>query len=637
MIASWIPVLFWSSRIREAALLFPLADLPQPYFIPDHAGILYFWTPLIAWSACIFLLSPGLILSIVFGGSQKAGQWVLTSMGISIPVLSGVVAVVQQTTGSPLTGNAFAMVVIGCWLVSVGLLFFRWRSGREMSWPLGDANSRFTLISIGVMFFLFLVGLLPKFLWDNFHGDGVHAYETARLLLFQPLPFWNPAAGPIANYPGLTSMLFAFPASWFIRLFGEFEISVRLPMLIYMIALFGGVTAISEEGQSRALRYAALILVWLALTVYLVVVAFNVTYNPYSADIALPPARETLLVASYLGYILSFLRRQSGWMLLFTFLTYASLPTGLFLMGLWIIAVFLVWRPIPWRQLIIAAGFLAACMLLNVVLPHALNVLGVPPPGREFNTQGIAERVGFYGGDIHRILFVLIPCGILPAIAIFAWTRQDRIARTVSVTTVATFIFFYFQRNTALNHFMPVMVLPLITYWRIHLSNPWGKRNLFLFLTAAAGIFALWISLPQNYLPHTTARIIGSALLDRSKGYESFDPAAFRRPALLRHLFPLTWSRSVPSENYGGSPQVWYFYSRQNKTLQPHINYLLQPSGDPPPEGMTLIATEHGSSLYVADQSLWKRHRALRPPTPPGCLLYSLERSTLFKRERRKR
>ena len=30
--------------------------------------------------------------------------------------------------------------------------------------------------------------LAPKFYWDSFNGDGAHAFESARLLLGQPVP-----------------------------------------------------------------------------------------------------------------------------------------------------------------------------------------------------------------------------------------------------------------------------------------------------------------------------------------------------------------------------------------------------------------------------------------------------------------
>ena len=42
---------------------------------------------------------------------------------------------------------------------------------------------------------VFAAVLAPKFLWESFNGDGAHAFESARLLLNQPTPFWPPDAG----------------------------------------------------------------------------------------------------------------------------------------------------------------------------------------------------------------------------------------------------------------------------------------------------------------------------------------------------------------------------------------------------------------------------------------------------------
>ena len=92
--------------------------------------------------------------------------------------------------------------------------------------PLSQAYTRTTILMMVLVPMVLLIALTPKFFWENFNGDGVHAFESARLLLVQPLPFWPASAGEIASFPGITSMLFTFPTSWFIRLFGEFEASI---------------------------------------------------------------------------------------------------------------------------------------------------------------------------------------------------------------------------------------------------------------------------------------------------------------------------------------------------------------------------------------------------------------------------
>ena len=121
-------------------------------------------------------------------------------------------------------------------------------------------------------------------------------------------------------------MLFAFPTSWFIRLFGEFEVSARLPYLLFLIAVFGGIQALIAYGQKRSLSLTELALICLGLTAYTFAVAFSATYNPYTADIALPATQDTLLLVCFLGFLLAFLQDERNWAILFLLLTLFSLP-----------------------------------------------------------------------------------------------------------------------------------------------------------------------------------------------------------------------------------------------------------------------------------------------------------------------
>ena len=628
LIAAWLPALLWSSKVADIANLFSLAETSQPYFIPEHGFLLYFFGPLIVLSACVLFLSPGLILSIALKGSHGVAHWIFSSIAASLLVISATAAVVQSTLQTPLRGEAFAWMIVAISICSFVLLIWR-NQNSQLVWPMSGPASGFTAFSMILAPYLILVALLPKFFWENFNGDGAHAYESARLLLHQALPFWPPSAGSIATYPGVTSMLFAFPVSWFIRLFGEFEVTARLPMLIYIAGVFGGVVSLIGQDREKRPGIPERVLIWFALLIYVMVISFNGTYSPYSADIALPPARETLMIACFLGFILAFVRKQYLWMTLFLLLTFFSLPTGFFFMGLWLGGVFLVLRPRPWKALFIAGACLVACLVLNSVLPPVMRALDLPEPGREFTAESISDRLGFNWSDWPRLLFLILPSGILPALSLFAWKKQDSMSRALTITTLLSFLFFYIQSNTALHHFMPPMILPLIVFWRMQFSSEHSKRV--LTFAASAALIAFVVSLPQNYKPHTTARLVASAMEDRTPGYENSNPDVFRRATtLLPHLFPMTWSSLVPHNSYGGSPLVWCFYAHRKKSADQTINYVLQSAQEPAPEGMTLIASNRDASLYVRSDSEWKKHRALRPPTPPGSRIYSLSRKTLF-------
>ena len=81
-----------------------------------------------------------------------------------------------------------------------------------------------------------------------------------------------------------------------VRLFGEVEASVRLPYLLFLAAgLFPGMVLLIEHGR-KAASTASIWLTWAALAVFTVVMAFNATYSPYHADIALPGAAAGALL-----------------------------------------------------------------------------------------------------------------------------------------------------------------------------------------------------------------------------------------------------------------------------------------------------------------------------------------------------
>ena len=629
---AWLPALIGSDAVRSAAALFALANSPNPYFVPDHAWTLYLWAPIVVVSACLLFLSPGLFLSIAINSAQNVGHWILSGLALSLIVLSIVTGIVQWIMGNPLRDGAFAAVVIACSLGSLGFLLFRLSQNRPMTWPLGKPYAGNTVLSIVVVPLLILITLTPKFYWENFNGDGAHAFESARLLFFQSLPFWGLSAGDVASLPGITSMLFVFPTSWFIRLFGQVEASARLPILLYLAALYGVILAIVEHGRTKTLGLAERWLIWLGLGVYTVAMVFSATYNPYSADIGLPATQDTLMMVCFLGFILSFLRRERGWMYLFIGMTFLSLPNGMFLIGLWLLSVILLWKPRPWGEVVETGAALLVCFLIAALIPPIFTALHFPSPGQEYGPVGLLRHFAWLQwADWHRIAFLVVPSGFLPAIALLAWRWQNHVARALTIVTVAYFFLFYVQAHIVLHYFVPVMLIPLIVFWQNDLMAQSNRRLFKLACAGLAGILALLISLPTNFTPDTSARIVGSAIEDRIGGYEVLDPAAFKSSEILQQLFPVDWDPRVPFESYGGSPVAWNYYAHRTDGVTRNVNYVLQATTDPSPVGMRIVAVEGNVALYVRSKSVWASHRDLRPPTPAGSRVYGIQRGIIFR------
>ncbi len=148
---------------------------------------------------------------------------------------------------------------------------------------------------------------------------------------------------------------------------------------------------------------------------------------------------------------------------------------------------------------------------------------------------------------------------------------------------------------------------------------------------ATVGMIALIISIPDNIIPHTSARLVGEAIGDRIGGYDSLNPASFRKShAILNHLFPYASDPSVPHKSYGGSPLQWYYYANRKRDGAPNANYVIQPVDYPSPDGMRLVAQEDGVALFLHSDHVWENHRRLRPPTPAESKIYFIERDLLF-------
>jgi hypothetical protein len=629
-VALWLPVLLDAGAVRSAVAHWPVALTGNAYVSADHWWVLYVRTPLVVISGSLLLLSPGLFLALAFNRAHSIAAWVVSALAMSLVVVSLAAGLVQAARGAPLHGGGFIAVTAACGLAGLSGWAWRLTRGHQLAWPFDHPQARATLVGMLGAPVLLLVALAPKFYWESFNGDGAHAFESARLLLVQGLPFWPAEAGDIASFPGFTSALFAYPASWFIRMFGELEASARFPYLIFVAALFGAIVELAEFGRRGKLGSAEHALIWLALFTYTVSIAFSATYDPYSADIALPATQDTLTVVCMLAFILAALRQQWLWAGLFALLTYTSLPIGVLLIGFWVMALFIVTKPRPWPTAVAVSGIVVACMAFAAIVQLALSALGLPTPGGEYAGGELLRRFAFLQWtDWRRLLFVSVPAGIVPALALLAWRTQDRISRTLTLVTIAYFAFFYVQARATFHHYIPAMLLPLVVLWRFEPASPL-RRRLVLAGAGLAGAISLFLSWPGNAAPQLTARLIGMTVEDRTGGYERVAPEALRRAMLLHSLFPYDLEPSVPDAAYGGSPLAWNYYAHQGPRDEEHVNYVLQSRTAPPPAGMQLVTAEDDAAVYVKSEAVWTQHRAARPPTPAGAPIYVIPREMFF-------
>ena len=627
-----LPVTLDPGAVARASALVPATGLLAPYWMGDHAGLIYLWVPIVMLSASLLILAPGLLLAAAWTRTEGAGSWLLRGLALSILVVAPLTTI-AQVLGTPLLGTGFAVWLIG--LAAVAALIGWWKVGGKESFvaPLRGAGGRHAVLA-ALSVTLGLGALLaPKLLWESFNGDGAHAFESARLLLHAPAPFWPPEAGQMSTYPGLKTFLVSYPSSWFIRLLGPVEAAARAPYLLFLLGIYAGLLALIDLGRESSPSLLVRWMLWPGLMVFTAVMAWSATYSPYHADLALPATEDALFLAWFLGFAHAFLERRTPWIAGFLVLTYVTSPGGLVVCGLWCGAAWLVLRPRPWGPLVTALLVLVACVLVERVAPTILSSIGLPVPGTEHDTGSLAARLrDVQWRDVRRLLYLVLPAGILPAVMLLAWWRQDRVARVVSVTAAAQFAFFYLQARISLHYFAPAMVLPLVVLWRDPaLSAASERRNLGL----AAGVLAalaLWLVVPPEPRPQLASRRVGEAIVDLSAGYERSAADAFHRAEILRHAFLSPASRTVPDSNYGGSPLEWYYYAAK-RVASSQANYVLQPEAERPPEGMRLVASDSATALYVRSDSVWVVHGTLRPPAGGVAPLLEISRATLFRHE----
>ena len=176
------------------------------------------------------------------------------------------------------------------------------------------------------------------------------------------------------------------------------------------------------------------------------------------------------------------------------------------------------------------------------------------------------------------------------------------------------------------------LVFPLVVYWRSDVPGRRGQPRLFLVATAAAGLVALYLSLPPDATPGHHARRIGSSTEIRLGGYEPREPAALRRGSIMGNIVPYPAHHLVPKRSFGEAPSVLYPLCSPKRD-QGDINYVLQAVSSPIPNGMQVLAVQGDVALYVKDRAVLAEHRAKRPPTPAGSSLYVVPRRMLYQKK----
>lgn len=618
---SWIPALIGMGVPAEIAGKRAEAVAATPWWIPEAIGQLYLTGPIVVLSACVLFLSPGLAASALLGRDRSAGRLLARAFALSILILAIAAPVADAVSSEPLTGIGWAALNIAL-TVAIALLSRLRRQPEEDAAPTDVA----TLLAPTLLFsFGIAAALTPKFYWEDLSGDGAHALETGRLLLRQPLPFWSPEAGPHATFPGLKTFLFAYPASWFQRLFGDIDAAARFPLLLALPPLGGAILGLVEEGREK-LGLGARGLLWGALTSFAAVSAFSATYSPYVSDIAMPTASDTVCLALTFGFFGSYFRSSWSGIVVFGLLALCAGPAATILLGLTALASLLFQRPRPLGP---AATTILTVAFVSFVLPKmmaGLESFGIPAPGNEHSAGRLAERFRYLQfGHWERFGWLVVPCGVVPVWSLLRWRAQDGIARTLTVVTALYFGLFSSIAYVSLHYFVPTMLLPLVVHWRFDEARKIAVQ----FALMVGCTFALWTAIPTELRCPTDMREIAATLAVDIDGYEDVGHDVLRAADLLYAVHPPIGAYEVPERAFGTSSLALLRYASKTPRPQPPV-LLLTAADAQRPDGAREAARGGGAVLYVLDEATLRNNRARRPRVPAATRLYAIEPAMLF-------
>ena len=612
-----------SSVPGSSAALWPVEGSPAWHL--SQVALVRVALPIAALGACVLFLAPGLLLALAAGGAGTVSGWVVAALPPAIGVSWLVVQLLRIL--SPASMGVTAVVMLGAVVVALGVALLVARR-RPLPWPNGGARAWIPLgITAGAVMFLAAV-LAPKFVAESLNGDGAHALEVSRVLLHQPWPFLPSAAGAIAFFPGMTSMLFTIPNAWFLQLFGVGEAAIRLPFLLHLGVLALAIQALAEVSGRRVGGRAHLVL-WLGLGAYVLAMAFSASYSPYHADLALPATQDTLFMACFLGFALAMTRRAWGAAFIWAVLTHLSLPSGVLLLGFWLVAELLVVRPIAIGDLARGAGIVVACLATTAALGALVVATGSPAPGTEYGlARTIEELLQLDPTGWRRPIYWLVGAGIFPVLMLVRWQRQDAVARRLTIVTLCYFLFFAFHVRLSLHHLAPAMLLPAAVALRLR-PDATAARHRYLLAWGALALVAVVLSRPGSATIGTATREVGRRLAVTVGTPGGEDPATWASSELLTELFPPEWEPEVPRQAYGGSALSWLVYATP-EVVPGQTAYLLQPATSKAPSEGRIVAEDSLARLVVLDTARWTADRARRPPTNRHAPLYAISRETLF-------
>ena len=395
-----------------------------------------------------------------------------------------------------------------------------------------------------------------------FNGDGTEFHDLARSLRLHLVPYWEiePAdrVGVFVANPTIINSYWTLALQ---VLLGGGELATRLPYWAWQLAALLLCCRMFEEGDGRGrwLPPAAIAALVLLTTLWH---TFYVGYDPYMADLANPGVPDMMFTLLIL-LALDCLRRRdaAGWgamAVCASLLFYA----GVVMLALMTVAA-LVWRPLPRRNVLIAAAgaFAAVAVVAGLYLLWGWRNDCLDAWRQSFQIEWFGKYFAPLPRGAVSLLYagyLLLGCGGVAALGLFlpflprrrkadAATAWDR---TVATTAILYLFLIFASGMKNLHYLCPLLPLPLILWLRSARSEPRrggggaggrpvaGNLHLLLLADRPADLHAQSPTRGNDRLSNRFARASVALGADRRRLVQRRPARLADRPAHLGRLRP---------------------------------------------------------------------------------------------------
>jgi hypothetical protein len=632
--AGCLPALFGPTVAERVSGLYTLAANPQPYVQPDYAWLLYAVVPLVSVSSFLFYLAPGVLLVLTFSNLKSITEGLVLSFGVSLLLTISLGTTLKLANGGSLSAEGTMISWMGATVLSGAVLWVRSKRVGSTRWlEVTRTEARRAGWMTGAAL-LAVAALIPKLFWESFNIDGIEAYEFGRSLTTHMFPHWELENGVFGFYRNF--VLFAYPNHWFFCLLGPFEVSARLPFILYLVVAFAALILLIERHSARLLSMKEEAALWLAVACFTVVQTYNTNYEPFYADLAENAATDTLAAVCFLAACNAIWSDRTRWFWVFGIMTFLASPGGLLLLIGLAVGILLA-QGENWRaHLRLVGTVIALCIAASVLYEIFYIKWLLGGVNDQFSSKNMLRRL-FPPTltEFVRLNALLFPCGLLPALFIPLVRRKDTIAWSIGVVTVIYFGLLYLQAWTSLHQFTLVMLLPLICFWRVYLHLSEHARRWLLPSVYATTVLSLILSLPREFQINIALREFGQATDYQVGDYEKSYQEAISGAWSLKALLPEDYRMQYPNQPWGADPLAWIYYATREKPAGAISNYIVQKTSMPAPVDAVPVLNENGLAVYVRDLQVWERERNRQLPQVTQSLLYEpiLRRTYAFFRD----